>query len=236
MSSPTINLQKDLEAWYEFSEAEFDNQRGVIRDKSGYGKHGEANGGPTVGVEGPSSFEAANFDGSDDYFHSTIPFEAGTPYTLAIAYNPDDTSSDNKGQMRFKAGGIHFIHGSNRGGGEINFGFDDDGSGALGIFTTSVAERSGQWTVGVARVIPSESRLQALAFDGHEVLGFLNTTSWDGTYDETSDDDLDVGRALTYGPEFHNGQVAFAGAWSRVLSWAEIRYITDLTGPQRSLL
>ena len=68
MTTPTIDLRRGLEALYYFDERYFDGGANELKDRSGNRSPMAPSGGPTIGVAGPKSYDAASLDGTDDIF------------------------------------------------------------------------------------------------------------------------------------------------------------------------
>lgn len=206
-----INLRKDLEAMYYFGSEQFDSQRNILRDQSGYGRHAEANGGPTVGVEGPNDFEATSFDGSDDRFiFPTLSFDDGDDWTIAFfarGYNnvSNPVISDD--------GFANMISVTTHD--EIDIEFDDNNGR-----THSLADVTDLISVRVSG-------------DSYNVLNPVSVYQESGV--NTKIKFTQIGESHNKNRNF-NGNIIFVGVWSRALSDAEIQYLNNLTAPVRSQL
>lgn len=218
----TIDLSRDLEAWYELDSNYFDSQRNVIQDQSGYGRHPTASGGPTIGVEGPNDFEAASGDGTDNQFLAPSSV-TGDTFTLFII-------------VKFEADGTNNEWVGSYDGFGINYDESDDSIGWRdGIDGTS--KRFGDSNVGGWNrfTVTSEydSGVDETTFRGYsrENLDFNYTNSGSGK----PDDDIRLMSQWT-DDKYLNGRLALFGYWSRILSDAEIGHLNRLTAPRRSQL
>lgn len=83
---------------FPFAFWKFDEDSGTVAaDSSGNGYDGTYNGGVTLGVAGPLTGEtAASFDGTDDYFESTLPFTGLKTLTVGMWLNWDTFADDNR--------------------------------------------------------------------------------------------------------------------------------------------
>jgi len=218
MTQQTINLYDGLEALYYFDEDYFDGTANEIKDKSGYGRHAQASGGPTVGVEGPDSFEAASFDGSDDYY--SVPdmntFAPTDKYTVTIAFN---------GQS-----GPLFHSRSER---DVTFGLGNkaniewfDGNNTTTISTDTTID-NGLWQV-VTFVVDGPSGIAKIFVDGE--LDVNESVTYNPVSISGSNT---IGKKLS---DHYSGQMSFLAVHGRVLSDAEVQQLTRLTAPRRAQL
>jgi hypothetical protein len=236
MTEPTIQLQKGLEAWYEFDTRSFDSQRNSIADKSGYGRHAGASGGPTVGVNGPDGFEATSFDGSDDQFKvSSATFPTEDVVTVTALFKSDGNWSSP----------------SNRG--AVNLGNPKNLSGNSG-------------STGATLAVNYEGTVIFVGEDDFKITAphDMNNFIWVSGIADSTTDELFIwvdGKLITYDdsqtfssmrlgnrsfgigdiPSFSDnrtlsGEIALAIVNSRRLSTAEIKHVHSLTGPRRANL
>jgi len=224
MTQQTINLYDGLEALYYFDEDYFDGTANEIKDKSGYGRHAQANGGPTVGVEGPDSFKAARFDGSDDYFNTGHTFDqTGSSVTVHAVFNSNDRS---------KKQDIWDQSGSDSGISLRYRGIDNN-------FISVVKNSSDNSLIRQFQGPENEWASATLRYDGSTHSLFVNGNLM-GT--ETisvgqSNDAAHIGSASFAPPrDTFDGEIAFVGRWSRALSDAEREYLNRLTAPRRGQL
>jgi len=225
MPNQTIDLSRDCEAWYDFDTDYFDAQRGQIQDRSGYGRHAQANGGPTVGVEGPDSFEAARFDGSDDYFNTGHTFDqTGSSVTVHAVFNSNDRS---------KAQAIWDQSGSDSG---ILLRY----RGINNNFISVVKNSSDNSLIRQSQGPENEWASATLRYDGstHSLFVNGNLIGTDTiSVDQKSNDTAHIGSASFAPPrDTFDGEIAFVGRWSRALSDAEREYLNRLTAPRRGQL
>jgi len=220
--TPTIDLQRGLEVWYDLSSKYFDSQNNRMQDKSGYGRHAEASGGLTVGVEGPDSFEATSFDGSDDVFGTGDSLAvSGAQTVFAIA------------KMDVLDGGRHIIVGNDDGtnGYALRTKSNNDLNFYIRGSTNSVVSWSGVETNVWYRILAYHDGMTTfLVVDGD-----LKTTDDTLSGQNTGDDNTQIGNYPRNDHDFQ-GDIAAVARWSRALSWSEIQYLTDFTGPRRGTL
>jgi len=221
MSEPTIDLQRGLEVWYDFDIDYFNGQRNKVEDKSGHGRSGDVNGGPTVGVPGPAGYQATSFDGSDDYVSTQQQILEDNPYTMAILVNADSSTTNNTLMAQHREGnsGTRIRGGSD---GQWAFIHYTD-SGDVSVISAGPRAVS-QWD------------LLTLTWDGSEVRFAVNG------------DVTEIREAASYNPRLQplwvggndsanirpiSADVAFAAAWTRSLSDTEIHYLAALSAPRR---
>lgn len=232
----TINLRDGLEVLYYFGEQDFDPQRNQLQDHSGYGRHATANGAPTVGVNGPSSFEAANFSGpeSGDAFQQTIDNDkldfGVSAFSMAVVLKADSLGRKQPpfGKCADYRNGTGY--GITQDGGDaFIFQVTDDGNGIGAAF---VAESNkwytlvGVWSGGTG----GTSRIWA-----NGDLRDKNTDTNNNITDISNISPVTVGGRSDLNTLFP-GDIAMAGIWSREISVAEVQGITDLTAPLRAQL
>jgi hypothetical protein len=218
MTQRTINLYDGLEALYYFDSDYFDGPTGEIKDKSGHGRHATANGGPTVGVNGPNDFEAANFsgDGSGDSFvGEPVPSDS---YTLFILFRQESVNDDDRrnyiGNKVSNGGATLYYRGAS--------------NKLEGLHTES--DGSNQRVAGFP-IDANEWYYAYLVYDGTKSKLIVNGIVQDirqVTY-SSSQSNLIIGKEM-------GGDIAIAGKWSRALSKSERDELDDLTAPRRAQL
>ncbi len=219
MPEPTINLNKGLQALYYFDEQNFDNQRNLMRDHSGHGRHLDAVGGVTVGVEGPDSFEAAAIPSGASLQTDPVTLSYGSTDEITVAITYKLTGSEDARPLE------HL---------EATRGFklridkpDDifdwtvyDGTNASRVRKFATPD-IGDWTTDV---VTFENNNQKIIRNGG-LLGQDTNTNISSLLSPTniilSDQIADI---------------AFASVHNRVLSSAEIEYLNRLTAPRRAQL
>jgi hypothetical protein len=238
MPRPTIDLQRDCELWCDFDTDYFDSQRNKILDRSGNGRHPVAEGGPTLGVNGPDNFEAASFDGNDDKFvledNGTfgITDKVSLLITIKVPKAPFGAGAANKGLIGKGNGGQLF--GSSTEGIYLGINrFDNTlqlvSAGSLGR-TTHVIE--GDKFVTVVCVVNATNGVQSISVGGENV-----SKSVGGIDSLSTDKGAAIGNIKSSaGNREVAADIAQAGIWSRVLSDAEIEYLNRLTEPRRAQL
>jgi len=224
MTQRTINLYDGLEALYYMDPTYFDGTAGEIKDKSGHGRHAQASGGPTVGVEGPDSFEATSFDGTDDYFDSvTISSDYWDEITIATLFKMNEAKSIDTAifGLRYTA---RIVNNSN------------------GEYEARVRDSNGD-NVGTDMddTIVNDYLLGILRYDGETVKtnlnGKTNVNSAPTGFENSKDRLIRVG-----GPNLGsssgnlNGNIVFSGIWNREITDAEIEHLNRLTAPRRAQL
>jgi hypothetical protein len=228
MTQRTINLYDGLEALYYFDSDYFDGTTGELKDKSGHGRHATANGGPTVGVNGPNDFKAASFDGTDDFFGSSFGF--GThhqEFTVAVLVQYRELSN---------SAGIFNIDDD---GTWLNYreAFDDwewsvrdeDGTFKAGNANINVAPYENTWEVLTGGFDPIDSSSGEFFLKSHTTQN-QNREELNRTLQQYSNS-VQINQDRDY-----DGSIAFAALWTRVLTDAEREYIGNLTAPLRAQL
>jgi hypothetical protein len=225
MPNPIIDLQRDCELWCDFDTDYFDLQRGKILDRSGNGRHPEAQGGPTLGANGPDNFEAASFDGSDDFFLTDF-----SPADII-----DDEATVFINATPGPSGQQIGIHGYFSVGGGFNTYFRQR-QGELGVFSEELGASGNRFPLVQdnenAKLLlntslkTNESRLS--------INGDVRFTSSVSQFTELrSSNNFVIGD----GPDDNfSGNIIQVGIWSRSLSREEELYLNRLTEPQRAQL
>ncbi len=219
MTQRTINLYDGLEALYYFDSDYFDTQTNKLKDKSGHGRHAEASGGPTVGVEGPNDFEAASFDGSDDDFNYQQKSEQEQTISVLVKSNGYPNKRHTIVEYDSVPNGYHILYSF----GDIEFRFPDS-SGNLTIETSNTPTDvwklyTGLWDGGTVQLFEDNTLVASAPSTSH------NTSSR-----------VRANIGSSGGSNYWNGDIAFAGRWSRALSDTEIEYLNSLTAPRRQML
>lgn len=221
-----INLQKDLEVWYDFDSRYWDAQRDLIQDRSGYGRHAEASGGPTIGVEGPNDFEAASFDGSDDGFNVGDKLNESnnqTNFALVKVDNHDDNYNvANNFDGSFGEGFWIRIEDD----GVVRWSLKDGDNS--NIYNLSPEMDFTQWRTIIGMFRESTSYL---IIDG-ELVG---TETADDSNLKKGESNVHIGIEPNDSDPL-DGSIATFARWYRPLSWAEIQYLNNLTAPRRAML
>ena len=216
-----LNLYDGLEALYYLDSEHFDAGANEMSDRSGYGRHAEASGGPTVGVDGPDGFEATSFDGSDDELNINGPALTGD-FTVATLVQYGDGIR----RIHTALSTSELITLNPRRGDELRFEhFDSNGD-------FREIERSGATT--------GEYYLQLGMYDAaqtkvtNRVVGLGSDSHTNGFRDQPEI------AALGYEPRqnkaYYDANIVFSGFWGRLLSEAEIQYLDALTAPRRAQL
>ncbi len=218
MPEPTINLNKGLEALYYFDEQNFENQRNLMCDHSGYGRHLNTVGGVTVGVNGPDSFEAAGIPSGASLQTDSVAlsYESTGEITVAITYRL--TGSEDS---------LVLSHLASTKGFSVRIDTPDE------IFDWNVYDGTnfskirapppdiGDWTTDV---LTFENNDQKIIRNGSLIEQKTNTdiSSIASPTDILQSDQI--------------ADIAFASVHNRVLSSAEIDYLNRLTAPRRAQL
>lgn len=222
-----VNLRRGLEVWYELDTRNFDSERDVLHDRSGYGRSAQAEGGPTVGVAGPGGFEATSFDGDDDHlnapFGGEIEFEQLTVFVIGqVAGGAFASFEAQDGEMVFQPGdgrGVGF------------WGDTDNGSQTSADFDSV---ENGDWISGHVRYDYVEnSETVNLGVNGQ----FDDYDSDDfGSDGAPAPNSLTIARRYNDDSFYLDGNIALVGVWNRLLNDSEIRYLHALSGPRRTML
>jgi hypothetical protein len=221
MPNPTIDLQRDCELFVDFDSDYFDSQRNKILDRSGNGRHPEAQGGPTLGANGPDGFEAVSFDGSDDRFsldNSTLAGTESSGYTISFSINitqdvsgfPDIITAAQAGQPRIET----------TPGEELQMFVAD---------TTGGAQNSGRISFSGFGTFSAVMRPE----------GFISLTLNGGETVETNDfgEDIEPVTGISdLNQDTVSMEMSFFILHSRALNDAEIDYLNRLTEPRRAQL
>jgi len=220
MSEPTIDLQRGLEAWYDFGADYYDSQRNAIEDKSGYGRHAEAEGGPSVGISGPEEFEATRFDGSDDAFvaDNISAFQEQSGVVIARP------NADERGSIFSNS--------------DYSTGFTMERSPS-GSFRVLFYDDSGNSVSPTVQDFPANQwAVFGFSWDGEEITVFGNDDSVtsDLTTHTLGNRPLTVGSWAGGVSNQFDGDIALAARWSRPFTPVEAEYLRNLTGPRRTHL
>ncbi len=220
----TINLRDGLEALYYFGEQDFNPQRNQLQDHSGYGRHATAQGGPTVGVNGPNDFEAASFDGADDIFTLSNTLETATTPRTTFILAKYSTNNTNTFQNWF---GVSGGGGSNpwffkRGRGENLTYYFQNGSGSDATVTIP---------------FPVDTWMPIVGIWNTEQLRLLSPYDTSTTSVSTHDTGISSGANTTY-IKGNSEPIQFASIarWFRTLSDAEVEQLFRLTAPLKKIL
>lgn len=219
-----LNLRDGLEAFYVFGSDNFNDQANHIRDLSGYGRHADASGNPSVGADSYRDFGATSFDGSDDLFNVPVAAEDDiritTDITVHIKFIDRDVSNFSQ-YVGFDYGGVWYLYSNN---GTARFGQEDGSGGETNVGTPIEADR---WNSVTAVRRPSENTIEIR--NGND----LSKSAY--TAELTANKDFKIGtRDASTG--FIDGSIAVIGIWSRVLSESEIEQLNRLTGPMEARL
>lgn len=208
MTNRTINLYDGLEALYYFDTDYWDGGANEISDVSGNERHATASGGPTVGANGPKDFEAASFDGTDDYFDP-----------------PNDMSV--LGQ-EFTVFAIHDFSG---------WIFDsDDGSGGYSLKGDSFAVRDDN-SNNNAVTVSNATNVIVGRFDNGTLMctnGDEKNVKKAGITASQTVQDATIGVNNNF-QFISDGIISVYACWTRTLNDAEVDALTRLTAPRRSL-
>jgi len=223
----TINLYDGLEALYYFDSDYFNNGSNEISDQSGHGRHAEASGGPTVGVNGPAGFEATSFDGIDDQFDpSGITVFSDKSYTNAALVN----GKYNKVYSQHRGAGdrVNFRSGSDF----LRYGYADSNGDFYDIKFSPLSDFEDRWILLVNQYDESTDTHRFYA-DGQ-----TKTSRGDGftVADSGQNNHYTIGSNYDGSGIFFDGEIAYVARWSRALSTTEIEQLDRLTGPRRAML
>jgi hypothetical protein len=218
MTQQSISILKDCELWCDFDSQYVDAQRGIVRDRSGHGRHPVAEGGPTFGVNGPDSFEAVSLDGSDDLFVVDDSINVDNGETLFVIVKPDVLPD---GELQPILSNININNGS-----RLTF-FQDK-------VEYTVPQASGNASKNFVNT--NEYITVCGRFDGSTATLFVDGEQADSVDCPAILDSSTKTRIATNvsRDKFLTGNITFAVKWSRALSVAEIDYLNRLTAPRRS--
>jgi hypothetical protein len=242
MPNQTIDLWNGLEAWYDLDPRYYDNQRGVLADKSGHGRVADVRGSVSIGVEGPDSFKASEFsgngsgdflvhedevDGLSDFSSSFTAFTLVNPTSGTIG-REDALAVGNNSQfgwiITYDKKDEKFVVSL-----EIK-----DGSGGFSSIGMTVPNGSmppNRWYVVTLKYDISDHTF-TLTVGGETVIKSFDY----GLFKQNNDDPLIlVGKSQGSSGREISGSIASSAIWSRTLSDAEIEYLNNLTAPPRSL-
>jgi hypothetical protein len=223
MPNPTIDLQRDCELFVDFDTDYFDSQRNKIVDRSGNGRNPEASGGATLGANGPDNFEAASFDGSDDFFDVDDRLNADQNQTVVALFKPV-SNGNNEYILNALSGSNGYRFGLENG----NFGMiikDDTGVSVSALVNNSVLNPN-QFQFG-ASIVDDDSIRTVIGRD----------TVADTTISGYSPATISASIGSDGGNgDFFGGAISFVARWSRALNDAEIEYLNRLTEPRRAQL
>jgi hypothetical protein len=199
---------RDCELWCDFDSQYVDAQRGIVRDRSGHGRHPVASGGPTFGQNGPDSFEAVSLDTTDDFF--SVPQTVGEMKSEKTVF------------------AVHDFSGS-----IID---SDEGTQGFSLRSNELVVRLSDGSIIQAELSKEPSSIVG-RFDNGDILvtdGKDTTTNSTSTSIGTGQTDTTIGvnNNLRFGNS--GGKLSVLAVWSRALSDAEIDYLNRLTAPRRS--
>jgi hypothetical protein len=219
MTQQTIDILKDCELWCDFDTAFIDEQRGIVRDRSGHGRHPVAEGGPTFGANGPDSFEAVSLDGVDDYFDlpEKILIPDGNEWSVVCFSNPKDDNTS-RGIITSKGNASTLSYDTKN----DNIRFTEADFDIINMGVTEDISVSNRVTV---------------TCDGTQFNAFVNGRFEDRVQSANTTKLVvnEIARRAS-GPSHYNGNTSFLGVWNRELSNAEIDYLNRLTAPRRAQL
>jgi hypothetical protein len=223
MPNPTIDLQRDCELWCDFDTDYFDSQRNKILDRSGNGRNPEASGGPTLGANGPDNFEAASFDGSDDFFSLDTPLAISGSHSffLLIGGNASEKVISNR-----PAESEGFRVQASTSSQKVTFSFFDSGGNVKEVDFNDYQSDSPAGIYGEFNSSESEIRL---------IVNNVNAGTTSAVGQTLGTRDFTIGAT---GSKIANldGKISTVARWSRTLSDAEITYLNRLTKPRRAQL
>lgn len=227
----SINLNKGLEALYYFDEQNFDNQTNQLQDYSGYGRHAVARGGPTVGVNGPDDFEAASFDGIDDYFsnNSVRAGQKEMTLTMLIKFDRANKQSPFSSDINIAPGIV-----LNTANGDL-FGlrvWNNDG----GRYDAEVEffDRFNEYFLLTHRFGAKPSQFDTFFDD--QLKPEVSTGDIGDNELRVPFNELNIGAQNQQTSNPLSGEVAFTALWRRALSYAEIEQLNRMTAPRRAQL
>jgi len=221
-----MNLQRGLQAYYTFDGADTDSQRNQIRDRSGYGHHGDLNGGVTTGVTSALG-EGLSFDGTDDWvdtgMNDSVAFDVQDSFTLFAAAKPSFTGENSTGNIFGKG-----IHSGSYGISAYNSGRiwagvrDTDDNKAI----ISAGHPDGQ--LGIFVLEYSADKMEVRLWVDGELNG-TDTASFTGSF--TDPRNLTLGdTSVVQGTQvYYTGEIHAAGIWNRLLSPSEIQSLSRTT-------
>jgi len=225
-----INLYDGLEALYYFDSDYFDNGSNEISDQSGHGRHAEASGGPTVGVEGPRSFKATAFDGTDDLFsaESTFPQDHHSEFTIAVIVRTNKDIDINSPIVSFGNGDRTWFE-YRQAFNNWDWAYNDvNGNYNSGPGNINVAS-DGTWEFLVGGFEPVD-----------ETSGYFRTrslTTGGFSRDLMNDELQEAGGSIHINKNStYSTAISFVAAWSRKLNRAEENTLGRLSAPRRSQL
>jgi hypothetical protein len=223
MSNPTIDLSKDLEAFYDFDTRYWDPQRNELKDQSGYARHTEAVGGPSIGVQSVDDWEAAAMDGIDDRFDCPTSLGVSGAQTLLMYIQ-----NGPQGWPRELFDNI----GTNDGTKVIQ---DDPGDLFVRIYDGAGTQQEFQASAG----IPDETGLVGFIYDGSEVSVVRNSTV--DTVGSLASNSPGTGNATIIGNDSGGNDAGeYNLIWffraSRAINEAEFKYLTKSTSLRRAML
>jgi hypothetical protein len=229
MTQQSISILKDCELWCDFDSQYVDEQRGIVRDRSGHGRHPVAEGGPTFGANGPDSFEAASLDGADDGFVSTDDFafissDSEFTYNCLIKQTKTGVGVQNIGALNGAADAdIRFQKKRN----ELKFSYRNDNDGFDSPVTLSTNNTANEFQLASFRVKNGE-----IVVNSNGTKSSLSI-SLPSNFTRSDKEEFDTGGSAGSTDAF-GGSIVFSILHSRFLSDAEIDYLNRLTAPRRS--
>jgi hypothetical protein len=215
----TTNLRDGLEALYYFGEEDFDPQRNLIRDHSGYQRHLNVNSGVSINQPGPRDFQEAVIP-SDGYLSTDYSgFGLEDEFTVFMLFKQqNDINQDRPTYLRI---GNHFRFNCNNR--DLDFVITDENKNGRRFHVLVLDER------------PDEYLSIICSYDRSTVKRRVNNE-----YTRVTETSIPL-RTQERGIEFSgnnvgNVSVSSFGYWSRALSEREKLRLNALTAPRRSQL
>jgi hypothetical protein len=229
MVQPDIDLQRDCELWCDFDIDYFDSQRNKIRDRSGNGRNPAASGGPTLGANGPDSFEAASFDGSDDSFETPTISHDVSELTVHTIVTPE-VESKSSGIIYAATSEFDFslrYRDNNEFRADVTANIPGGGTDFQSInFSASPRE-----SIRITHIF--DNGIQKMFVNG-ELVG-QNNLAGPTIAPKNSSARIFIIGSNGSGKVF-TGSITMVAEWSRVLNASEIEYLNRLTEPRRAQL
>lgn len=213
-----IDLSKGLMAYWTMDDADVDNQRSLVRDRSGRGNHLYLSGGVTTSVEVPNKGNALSFDGTDDAGDAKKTLDPDGPQTLAVLLKPNANGTGFQSIAHFwKNGGSQMSWDNNND--VFKWSFKDGSNNDVSVSAPHVV---GEWVLLVYN------------YTGEQIYLALNGEVKDNdtvTSHSTCEGALKISdNGFSPGTQQINADMGYIARWERSLSWQEVQALNRMTG------
>jgi len=220
------NFQNGLQAYYTFDKADTDQQRNILRDRSGYGRHATMEGGVTTGGSSPVG-EAFTFDATDDRLSTGVKFTHTGPTTAFMIVK---AGSEN-GEYQNMA--------SDGGSGGLQFAYDNADNWKFGFMDGD----SNLVAATVSGGNPTEWKRLLGYWDGDTIFFHRYDNKFDDGYDlsttplsTVSEPTSDLTIGANNNSAHFDGSLAMFARWDRLLTRTELEQLKRVSARKVSNL